>query len=90
MQVQIEIYNHKGQILLNEPCSTITEGHALFERLEATKWPETYKGLTMNLFEGNRPDGSYPEGSIGKVMLVELINCERFERRELFRAKIKE
>lgn len=78
MKARIEFTKLSGEVILTENYETELSAQNAFDKLETIKWPETYKGLTLNLSE-------YPEGRIGSVSLIAMGKTQDYERRELFR-----
>lgn len=75
---RIDFTKLSGEVILSETYPTELIAQNAFDGLESIKWPQTYKGLTLNLSE-------YPEGRIGSVSLVVVRNNNEYIRRELYR-----
>jgi hypothetical protein len=77
-KARIEITKESGEIIAVENCLSELSAQQLFDELDAIKYPNTFKGLTMNLSE-------YEANNIGTVRLIAIVNNNEYERRELFR-----
>ena len=77
---KVEITKTSGEIIDETTYKNELHAHDLFEKIEAVRWPDTYKGYIMNLSE------EYTGGNIGSVrVVVEYHDGIRRIRREKWR-----
>ena len=77
----VEITKESGEIVETERFPSEFAAHSHFEQLEKIRYPNTYKGYTLNLSE------YFTGGTIGsaRVVVVNKISGDRYLRRELYR-----